>query len=1068
MRFRMRLGTFATVIIGLIGFVGEAGAQDRYIRGKGLSARTYTTAGAAELTLETGATVDNAVLAANPGDDEMFRLFDTTLNQGSSNWSNVGMFVTGSQTGHVFVDTNGYIIFARGDRRCAGLFQNRDLRSSPCNAHIMAPFWDDLVPVSGTSTITYGATSGTFWYVQWNDFALASAPSARVTFRATYYNSGEGVRFNYISMTGTGSDGTGASVGVHSCPYPDKPDRPEQFVSFGFNEAVIRAPMAIEISRDNDRDHVLSLNDPDDNDPDDDNDSVTDGGEIAAGTNPQNAASTPALTDTDADGLVDVDENFFGTNLNAADSDNDGINDGPEIFTVGTDPMLADSDGDGYDDGDEDKDADGNVDGGIEGEGDPLDEQSVPGIDLSQVDGSVEWHNVQMVIDDDGNAHIAGTGDPEDFQNGLYYWLVRPDGTMGIQGTRFEPISRTLAYPHLRVQGSVVTIIYEALGDEPSEDQSTSSLGYIRFDVSAHALDNTRLEKYVTSVTHTNVQVGGAPRYYDMALNSLGETYLFYQDKGTTQVDDTPQPKKLFLAKVSRAGVLASLTEIVDYPRFGEAEGEGTGDGHLVGGIETGESGRLGDAWDGTTLFSNHGIHKHLSPELIIDSNDAVHMLWNAVVAPDDQDGEQDDLFKYATGMYYARFDTNGVRGPAYVTSGQNERIDMIERDGLIYFTGTNGDLSGDGDGVRLGILDVRAISFIPRVNDQFGAKWALSPQSFLRPYASVFQDDEDFSGASIDLTPNGNIILAYTDRSDPLWITVVTPQGESLAQYDDVLVGNQESNEEQRHKPVKSWGDGIAVLNEGFNEGELSFGSLRAVPDPVASPLPRRPFFTSTAPGGNAVAGRVFSYQAGAEDDVSAPTSLTWTLVASAPNATLSASGLFQWTPTPDQAGDWLVGIGVCDEVGLCSEQFFVLTVTTGSAPRIVSNPPSSVFVGNSFEYAVGVEDADLPNDSHSYTLTTGPAGAGVNTQGVITWSPGEADVGSRAFIVTVTDGSGSVASQAFTVNVSFGGEAATGDAPPAITVRGGGCAQSNGLAWPMALVLVPLLLQGRRRRRS
>lgn len=59
------------------------------------------------------------------------------------------------------------------------------------------------------------------------------------------------------------------------------------------------------------------------------------------------------LLDSDEDGLSNIDELIFGTNINKFDTDKDGLNDFEEIYTYFTDPNNLDTDWDGYKDGDE-------------------------------------------------------------------------------------------------------------------------------------------------------------------------------------------------------------------------------------------------------------------------------------------------------------------------------------------------------------------------------------------------------------------------------------------------------------------------------------------------------------------------------------------------------------------------------------------------------------------------------------------------------------------------------------------------------------------------------------------
>ncbi len=63
--------------------------------------------------------------------------------------------------------------------------------------------------------------------------------------------------------------------------------------------------------------------------------------------------------DNDGDGLTNAEEDELGTDPDLADTDGDGLDDFTEVNETGTDPTVADTDGDGYDDG---KEWDGNTD----------------------------------------------------------------------------------------------------------------------------------------------------------------------------------------------------------------------------------------------------------------------------------------------------------------------------------------------------------------------------------------------------------------------------------------------------------------------------------------------------------------------------------------------------------------------------------------------------------------------------------------------------------------------------------------------------------------------------------
>ena len=63
--------------------------------------------------------------------------------------------------------------------------------------------------------------------------------------------------------------------------------------------------------------------------------------------------------DSDSDGLPDIFETMFGTDINDVDSDDDGLTDYQEVYITGTDPTVYDSVTEGVSDADADSDNDG-------------------------------------------------------------------------------------------------------------------------------------------------------------------------------------------------------------------------------------------------------------------------------------------------------------------------------------------------------------------------------------------------------------------------------------------------------------------------------------------------------------------------------------------------------------------------------------------------------------------------------------------------------------------------------------------------------------------------------------
>lgn len=92
-------------------------------------------------------------------------------------------------------------------------------------------------------------------------------------------------------------------------------------------------------------------------DPDTDNDGLTDWDEINwLGYNPlakdtNGNGVNDGDEDADNDGLTNILEGNYGTNMIVSDTDHDGLTDSEEVMTYNTDPLNPDTDGDGVNDG---------------------------------------------------------------------------------------------------------------------------------------------------------------------------------------------------------------------------------------------------------------------------------------------------------------------------------------------------------------------------------------------------------------------------------------------------------------------------------------------------------------------------------------------------------------------------------------------------------------------------------------------------------------------------------------------------------------------------------------------
>ena len=121
-------------------------------------------------------------------------------------------------------------------------------------------------------------------------------------------------------------------------------------------------------------------------------------------------------------------------------------------------------------------------------------------------------------------------------------------------------------------------------------------------------------------------------------------------------------------------------------------------------------------------------------------------------------------------------------------------------------------------------------------------------------------------------------------------------------------------------------------------------------------------------------------------------------------------------------------------------------ITIDTTAPAAIVSDPPSTVQVGQSYSF-----DADSPDEGTagiSYSLESEPSGMTIEPQsGQVTWTPTETQLAPQSPSIVVTDTAGNSATTNFDVTV-LGVIPAQPDTYSAVEDENARCASRRGRA--------------------
>jgi alpha-tubulin suppressor-like RCC1 family protein len=134
----------------------------------------------------------------------------------------------------------------------------------------------------------------------------------------------------------------------------------------------------------------------------------------------------------------------------------------------------------------------------------------------------------------------------------------------------------------------------------------------------------------------------------------------------------------------------------------------------------------------------------------------------------------------------------------------------------------------------------------------------------------------------------------------------------------------------------------------------------------------------------------------------------LAYTLVSGPVGLSLSRAGLMQWRPSEAQGPSTnLVRITVTDGLEVVARDYTLVVRELNQAPVWSAEPARETREGSPYQFRLGATDLDLPAQTLAYRLLSGPFGLSVRADGLVQWSPTEAQGPSTNEVeVAVSDG--------------------------------------------------------------
>jgi hypothetical protein len=130
----------------------------------------------------------------------------------------------------------------------------------------------------------------------------------------------------------------------------------------------------------------------------------------------------------------------------------------------------------------------------------------------------------------------------------------------------------------------------------------------------------------------------------------------------------------------------------------------------------------------------------------------------------------------------------------------------------------------------------------------------------------------------------------------------------------------------------------------------------------------------------------------------------LSFALVRGPAGLTVSSAGVLDWTPTEEQApGTNAVQVSVSNGAYSITNSFAIVVEVSNIPPVLPAIPNQLVTYPGTLVVTNTAINPNIPDNPLTYQLTAAPAGAAIDANGIITWTPTLAQEGSTYLITTV-----------------------------------------------------------------